>query len=96
MTLRSPLGLRGKARAHDTLAYRGSNTWKYISMRDRGEDGRDDGGSTARSIHQRPREEMAFAGDHRLSVSNMDTAGSSNLSVHGGSFHSPTSPNKPS
>lgn len=48
MTLSAPLGLQGKARARDTLAYRGSNTWKYISGGDRGGDGRcgggDDGG----------------------------------------------------
>lgn len=40
MTLSAPLGLQGKARARDTLAYRGSNTWKYISGGDRGGDGR--------------------------------------------------------
>lgn len=39
MTLRSPLGAAAKVWAHDTLAYRGSNTWKYISGLDRGEDG---------------------------------------------------------
>lgn len=46
----------GKAWAHDTLAYRGSNIWKCISVPDRGED---EGVSGARSIHKR--EEMAFA-----------------------------------
>lgn len=92
MTLSAPLGLQGKARARDTLAYRGSNTWKYISGGDRGGDGRggegggDDGGRRGPALFirgGRRLEEMAFAAPPRLSVSNMDSAESSaNLSLH--------------
>lgn len=45
----------GKARAHDTLAYRGSNIWKCISVLDRGEEGGDEGVSTVQSIHKERR-----------------------------------------
>lgn len=43
MILKSPLGLWGKAWAHDTLAYRGNNIWKCIVAPDRGEERGDEG-----------------------------------------------------
>lgn len=50
----------GKARAHDTLAYRGSNIWKCISVPDRGEEGGRWGSKYSSVCSQGKREETAL------------------------------------
>lgn len=60
MILKSPLGLWGKAWAHDTLAYRGNNIWKCIVAPDRGEEQGDEVVSRAQAFQRGNGEEMAL------------------------------------
>lgn len=66
----------GKAWAHDTLAYRGSNIWKCISVPDRGEDWKMSE-RVELSLFMRKEEGNGLHSDHFLSVSNVDSTKSS-------------------